>query len=179
MTEAIKLPEVSELYSKGTVRKDLVRELAKRGRKAAVYTMKPYDHSGLISIRRIYMECADEYEFAAKVFGTYANFEEYLKEPRFVKGPHQEDRYQNYQGLTEWRREKELKDKSSAKKLLWQSAKKGSVAAQKLLYEGDRQAGRPSREKVNKEANRRAEEERILSEGWERVRKLKLVEGNG
>lgn len=179
MSSTTCLVEQSNLYSKGSLRKDLIQEMSKRGRKRAIYTMKPYNHNGLISLPLVYMECSDEYEFAFKVFGSYANFEEYLKEPRFVKGPHENDRHQNYQGLTEWRREKELKDKSAAKSLLWQSAKKGSVAAQKLLYEGDKQAGRPSKEKVAKEATRRAEEEKILSEGWERVRKLKLVEGNG
>lgn len=173
------LVEYDELYSKGSLRKDLVLEISKRGRKRAVYTMRPYDYNDLISLPRVYLECADEYEFASKVFGSYANFEVYLQNPRFVKGPHEDDRHQSYQGLSDWRREKDLKDKSAAKKLLWSSAKRGSVAAQKLLFEGERQAGRPSKEKVAKEATRRAEEDRILSEGWERVRKLKLVEGNG
>lgn len=164
---------------KGNIRTGLIREVNQtyRRNKPPVYTMKPLDHDKYISLYKLYMECVDEYEFAATAFGSMDNFKVYQEMSDFMLGPHESSVHQ-YKGLREWRKEKELHDKAVAKKLLWESAKKGNVTAQKILYDGDKQAGRPSKAKVSEEARKQAEQDKILKEGLERIQKIRLVSTN-
>ena len=177
--ECIVSPELL-LNKRGDIRKNLFREFNnnyRRAHQAPVYTMKEHDYNGLISAYRVYMDSSDEYEAAMKLFGSWDAFQMYLDMEPFFLGPHQNSRYK-YKGVREWRKEKELRDKSEAKKLLWTSAKRGNVTAQKLIYDGDRTAGRPSKSKINEEARKQAEQDKMLQEGLDRIKKIRLISSN-
>lgn len=138
-----------------------------------IYTMRGQDRRGCISARRIYMEAADEYDAAMQLVGSWEHWQRLCKINKFMNG---QATGEVFEGLAAWREEKKLKDKSEARKLLMKSAKDGNVTAQKIIYDGKEPAGRPSKAKVQKEASRIAEEERIINEGWDR---LKLVKTDG
>jgi hypothetical protein len=134
-----------------------------------IYTMKSTDRRGCVSARRIYLEAADEYDAAMQLVGSWEHWQKLCNNKNFMSGS---DKGDKFDGLSAWREEKKIRDKSEARKLLRKSAEAGNVTAQKILYDGKEPAGRPSKAKVNQEATRIAEQERLLDEGWN---KLKLI----
>lgn len=168
---------VSALKDKlGRYRTNIFLEFNKRDweKYPPLYTMKGTDKRGCISARRIYLEAADEYDAAMQLVGSWEHWQKLTQNVLFMNG--KDSAGEKFEGLAAWREEKKLRDKSEARKLLVKNAKAGNVTAQKILYDGKEPAGRPSKAKVQKEASRIAEEERIINEGWDR---LKLVSSNG
>lgn len=157
--------------AKGRYRTNLFLEFNKNNweQYPPIYTMADTDRRGCTSARRVYLESVDEYEAAIKLVGSWQHWKRLCNIKLFVEGP-PEHRSEGWEGLKEWRKEKELRDKSQARELLWQAAKEGNVTAQRTLYDPKEPVGRPSKEKVNRAAREQAEEERILKEGLSRVR---------
>lgn len=155
--------------SMGRYRMNLFAEFNKRNwdKYPPVYTMYDVDKRGLISARRVYMESTDEYEAAIKLLGSWQHWQKLCNNESFMNGPNKPE---GWEGLLAWRKEKELRDKSRARELLWEAAEAGNVTAQRTLYDPKEPVGRPSKDKVNKAARAQAEQERILNEGLQRVR---------
>lgn len=162
---------------KGRFRTNLFLEFNKNNweQYPPIYTMADTDRRGCISARRVYLESIDEYEAAIKLVGSWQHWKKLCNIKLFVDGP-PEGRSGGWEGLKEWRKEKELRDKSRARDLLWKAAEEGNVSAQRTLYDPKEPVGRPSKDKVRKAANEQAEQERILNEGLKRVR-LAAVNG--
>jgi len=140
-----------------------------------IYTMKDTDQDGLLSAKRIYMESVDEYEAAIRLVGTWLHWQRLCQCTPFMKGPPEEVTLA-WTGLEDWRKEKELQNKSRVSKLLWNEAEKGNVSAQKILLDGEKpKAGRPSKDNVNKEAKRIAERDKMIKDDLQRIKGLTVV----
>jgi len=180
IVEACGLPISKMKDAMGRYRVNLFKEFnrSEKDKYPVVYTMSEQDKDGLVSARRIYMESLDEYEAAIRLVGSWVHWQRLLKCNAFMKGPHADSGYQ-WQGLEQWRQEKRDFERSKARDMLWESAKKGNVTAQRLLFEeankGDRGAGRPSNAEVKKEAREQAEHEEMFKKDLERVKGLKVV----
>ena len=112
-----------------------------------IFTLKPYDYNGCVSLKRIYLELAlpdNEYEFATTVFGDWEHWKKLCASKWF----------QAY--VSDWREELEIKIKSAAMKAMFDTARyegsKGTAAA-KWIAEGKwrSQRGRPSKDEVERE----------------------------
>lgn len=138
----------------------------------AIYTLKDIDltHKGKFypSLYKLYIKMSDvtEYDFANLYFESYQHWAE-LCEMDFFK-PY----------IHRWRKELELKVKSGAlKEIIEQSVSedpKKRLEAAKYLYEkvyvGDKHSkGRPSKKEIKAEAQRQAQELKIINEHWERL----------
>lgn len=113
-----------------------------------IFTLKPRDHRGKISLKRLYLELAlpdSEYDFAITVFGEWEHWKKLCESNNWFK-PY----------LKAWREELEIKTRSSAIRAMHQTAQfegsKGTAAA-KWIAEGKwkGQRGRPSKEEVARE----------------------------
>ena len=90
-----------------------------------------------------------------------------------MEGP--KDAY-SWTGLLTWREEKELQEKAKAYSLLKESAENGNVQAQKLIYEGDKKAGRPTKAQIKKAAEEALSHTSSIKEDLKRI-KLATVNG--
>lgn len=134
-----------------------------------IYTLKDQDHEGYPSLYRLYMECADptEFEFAITHLDGWSHWQ-MLSNANWFK-PH----------IERWRWELELKIKSQALRRIQEEAKEGksSYHANKFLVEGGYHdktdsktpVGRPSQERIKKEAERLNQMERDIIEDHERL----------
>ena len=163
--------------SRGHYRVNLFKEFNTENHKRypPVYTMKDVDYKGLISARRIYLESADEYEAAMRILGSWKHWKRLCNVKLFFRGP-PEETHLSWDGLEKWREEKALQDKMRVRKLLWESAENGNVTAQKILFDGEKpKAGRPSKDKINREARQLAERDEMIREDLKRIKGLALV----
>jgi len=95
-----------------------------------VYTLKVEPSHGLPSAYQMYMDSVDEYEAALKICGTMKAWRALCKSNWFMLGYTEH----GHEGLVQWRKDMEARDKSAAKKLLQQKAEEGNVAAMTKLY---------------------------------------------
>lgn len=115
-----------------------------------VFTLKPQDHKGYPSMKRLYLEYMDptEYSFAIEVLGSW---EHWLR----LTGC---DWFQEY--ITAWRDELDLKLRSEGVKRMRALANDGNKDAAKWLAEKGWNkrsgAGRPSKEEVERERKQQA-----------------------
>lgn len=134
-----------------------------------LYTLKPYDHKGLPSLKRLYLEAEDptEFDFACTYLEDYAHWERLCNTAYFR--PHVE----------QWRKELALKLKSRALKAIIKDAVDGKYDANKFLVAngwieknepGKAQRGRPSKSEVKEELARQAEIEKSLMDDMERLK---------
>lgn len=125
-----------------------------------IFTLKPVDHAGCISLKRLYLMYAmpeHEYEFAIRVFGLWEHWQKLCK-PAWFK-PY----------LNAWREELEIKVRTEAILAMNETAKleggKGTAAA-KWLAEGKWKGlrGRPTKEEIAGKLKQNAEIEENLAE---------------
>jgi len=95
-----------------------------------LYTLKVEPCNGLPSAYQIYMESVDEYEAAIKLVGNIKNWRLLCNSSWFVTGWKEH----GHEGLTQWRKDMEARDKSRAKAMLMEKAEGGNVAAMTKLY---------------------------------------------
>ena len=138
-----------------------------------LYTLKDHDHEGYPSLKRLYLETGDptEYKFANSYLDGWTHWELLIAAEWFQ--PH----------LNQWRKELELKIKSMA---LWQiqeeatnDLSKSKFTANKFLLEGgwkpkdqtggSNRRGRPSKQEIQDEAHRIAEERDLVDDAFKRV----------
>lgn len=134
-----------------------------------IYTMHEQERKGLPSAKKIYMEAESEYEAAMQLVGSWQHWKRLCRCTYFMKG------MANcmWDGLEDWREEKEIQDKAEAYKQLKKSAEKGNIQAQRLIYEGKKDSkGRPSKAEVQRQARIAAG---VKSEVDDDLKRLSLV----
>lgn len=104
------------------------------GSSDAVYTLKTEDvtRSGktYVSIYRIFMESADEYEAAMRIVGSMQHWRKLCALTWFMEGIAEH----SYEGLKQMREDMTARDKSLAKKQIMEAAQAGNVTAMKTIY---------------------------------------------
>lgn len=138
-----------------------------------IYTMRENEWRGLPSAYQIYRTCDTEYDAAMELVGSWLHWQKLLSSPIFMNGPRSGFAWT---GLNFWREEKDIRDRAEAYVLLKLNAEKGNVQAQKLLFEGDKKRGRPSKAEVVKAAKHMAAQTASIKEDLKRI---KLVAVNG
>lgn len=137
-----------------------------------LYTTETKDTNGLVSAHRVYMDSTSEYEVAIKLVGSWDHWQYMLQHSKKVRLM-----------IEDWREEKDLLDKTTAKELLWISAQKGSVTAQKALYEYRKQEIKVEKLTKRQQAQKASEEEEdqreteLLRERLKRVTRPSIVNG--
>jgi len=135
---------------------------------APVFTLKPEDHEGLPSLKRLYLEHGDptEYVFAMKVLGSFQHWEALCSASWFK--PH----------IEEWRNELDLRVQSEAVAVAMRVMESGDSDAQKLAaarfltdkgWKPKQGRGRPSKKEVAATAREMAESASWLNEDFNRV----------
>lgn len=136
--------------------RSLFYEMVLADKDGCVYTLKPEDHEGFPSLKRLYMEAMDptEYTFANEYMAGWEHWIKLLECDWFTPF------------ITQWRTELELKIKANAFKSIIDEAKdtgsRNRFLATKYLLESYKKAtqtedekpgkGRPSKEQINSEA---------------------------
>lgn len=128
-----------------------------------VYTLKDHDHKGYLSMYKVYIGSATEYEAAQKLLGSWRHWKKLCK-ANFFK---------SY--LEEWREERGLLEESMARTALLESLSDGNISAAKtILDDGKRKgAGRPTSEQVTGELKRAVEDQQGLENIVERMKSVK------
>ena len=108
----------------------IFKEMASSEEYEPIYTLKLYDYQGLPSAYRIYMESVDEYAAAIKLVENMRNWRKLCACDWFMNGVPEI----GHEGLVQWRKDMELRDKSLAKQQLKVRAEEGNVAAMTKLY---------------------------------------------
>ena len=105
-----------------TYTKALFLELADRDKEHVILTLRPFDHLGFPSLRRLYLEkCVDdptEYNFAVDVFGDFKYWRDILRSPDVASA------------VEEWRETCAVERKSIAFRSLISEVRKGGRGAQ-------------------------------------------------
>lgn len=137
-------------------------------RSRALYTLKTEDHKvrGKLypSIRRLYMEMGDESEFlfAETYFGGWPHWKKLCSSPWFLDH------------LTELREELAARNAAIQLSEIKKSASSGNFAASKYLLEQgwipkDKKVGRPTKEKIQREAEKLSADHYDISEDLDRI----------
>jgi len=90
---------------------------------APIYNLKERDEHNTISMKRIYVACASEYEAAMTLLGSWLHWKKLCKTAWFKS-------YRNA-----WEEERTLREQALAKRALITKAEEGNVNAAKLLYQ--------------------------------------------
>jgi hypothetical protein len=126
------------------------------------YTLKEYDHIGNLSMHKIYITCATEYEAAITLLGNWSHWKK-LCGCNWFK-PYKEA----------WDEERRLKEETIAKKILIEEAEAGSVPAAKTLYEGPKATkGRPSKQEKAKAVQKEVEVEEFITKALNNIVPIK------
>lgn len=141
--------------------------------KLCIYTLKDQDHNGLPSLYRLYMACEDptEWDFANLYLDGWDHWEK-LCECSWFK-PY----------IERWRKEKAIKDRSSALKKVrkvasteehrsYYEANKYLLEAKWETKEAKSQRGRPTKAEIKKAAVEEALGQQMVSEDLERLKTL-------
>lgn len=137
-----------------------------------IYTLRPYDFEGLLSLKRLYLEEMDstEYIFANKYMYDYKHW-------RKVKRNKHIQKY-----IKDWEEELEVKIRAEAvmqlQKMSKDSGNLGLQAAKFVAQKGWDKAGkgRPSKEEVTAEVRKSARIQQETTEDWNRIRPRKSDE---
>lgn len=151
--------------------KALFLEMSYHNKTSAIFTLKDEDYKGYKSLYCLYMEEGDitEYNFAMKVFGSWAHWKKLLDCGWFT--PY----------IERWREELELKMKASALANIMDDAKdtlsKTKVSSNKYLLEkgwepkdAKSKVGRPSKDAIKKEAKKLHQQQSDLEDDFNRLR---------
>lgn len=96
-----------------------------------IFTLKEYDWEGCQSIYLLYMAYETEYEAAQAILGSWHHWQALCKTTWFSEAK------------AEWDEERDIREKSLAKKTLLAQAEEGNVTAAKSLLSGEKPRGRP------------------------------------
>jgi len=102
----------------------------RRERLTPLYTLKVEDSFGLPSAYKIYMDSVDEHDAAIRLLGNMKAWRALCRSTWFMTGYTEH----GHEGLHQWRKDTEARDKSLAKKQLLEKAENGNVAAMTKLY---------------------------------------------
>lgn len=145
---------------------------------APIYTLRNRDYNNLPSAYLIYMASVDEFDAAMKIVGSMSHWRKLISTKWFMDGG------QGFEGLTVWREDMALRDRSIAKRELIKSAGKGDTSSARKLFdlaapEGDKKSvGRPSTKaskKAEEEAAQQSEEEALIA----KLHSKKFGDGHG
>jgi hypothetical protein len=122
------------------------------GADEASYTLKNEDvikgGSHYVSMYQVYMNSVDEYEAALKLVGSMQHWRKLCNLEWFREGIPQF----SFDGIEQWRKDMEARDRMLAKRLLIESAENGNVTAQKTLYgDSPKKAGRKKKPEQKEE----------------------------
>ena len=144
--------------------KQLFYETADVEREFVLYTLKDQDHEGHPSLRRLYMEIADETEFkvADTLFAGWPHWKKLLQCQWFLEY------------LNEWREELRVKQASSSLSALLQKAAQGDSKVNQYLLdrklrEEKAGVGRPTRAKIKQEAALMIQDKEDIKEDLKRL----------
>lgn len=106
------------------------------GNEDAPYTLK-MDHQErngkqYISLCRVFLESADEYEAAMRLVGNWKHWQKLCENKWFSDGF---DQF-NFEGMNSLRETMKMRDRSLAKTKLIEAVQQGSVTAAKILLDG-------------------------------------------
>lgn len=156
----------------GRFRTNIFHEFGSDGE--PLYTMRELPYRELPSAYLIYMYSDSEYEAAMKLVGSWNHWQRLCEIKPFMEGPRANKHFANtwsWTGLTDWRIEKETREKSLAYNQLKTSAEEGNVQAQKLLFEGTGgKRGRPSAEEVKKAIEHQATLTQSIKDDLQRIK---------
>ena len=108
----------------------IFKEMATSDDYEPTYTLKLEDYKGLPSAYKIYMSSVDEYDAAIKLVGNMRNWRKLCDCAWFMQGVPEV----GHEGLEQWRKDMEMRDKSRSKAQLQDKALEGNVAAMTKLY---------------------------------------------
>lgn len=143
------------------------------------YTMaekhKELNGKKYLSMYQLYMESADEYEFAMNVLGSTTHWERLLQAGWFYDG------YRNHKGIEKWREDMRARDESLAKKVLLTAAKSGDINAAKKLFDtskpkSETKRGRFVKQEAIKEAAKKSEDKEFLDSAVKRLNVVNIQE---
>lgn len=129
---------------------------------------------GCPQLYKLFMESADEYDFAVKAFGSKGHLDKLKNVKWFMEG------WQGsvtFRGYAAWLEDMKERDASIGKKVLIEKAQDGDVNAAKKLIDMHKQTaskGRPKKEDIIKEAAKKAEEKTDIEEDLKRLNVIKL-----
>ena len=141
----------------------LFYERAFTDREFVLYTLKPEDHEGYPSLRRLYLEENDptEYKIATKYFGGWPHWKKLLEATWFLEA------------LQEYREELQTRIQSESIEKIRKKAQEGDYKANQYLAEAGYlkkdKVGRPTREKIQHEANILVAKKSEISDDFERI----------
>lgn len=168
------------LEANGQFRTDslFVERIAKRHREAGhspVYCLSERkEHKDCQKLYQIFIDSADEYDFAIKAFGSKGHLDKLKTIKWFMDG------WQGcatFRGYSAWLDDMQDRDASIGKKILIEKAQDGDVTAAKKLIDLHKQTaskGRPKKEDIAREAAKRAEEDDIVEDSLKRLNVIKL-----
>ncbi len=121
------------------------------GNEDAPYTLK-MDHQErngkqYISLCRVFLESADEYEAAMRLVGNWKHWQKLCENKWFSDGF---DQF-NFEGVNSLRETMKMRDRSLAKTKLIEAVQQGSVTAAKILLDGSSTVVKKTQRKSPKE----------------------------
>lgn len=168
------------LESNGQYRTDslFVERIAKRHRNAGhspVYCLSErQDHKDCPRLYKVFIDSADEYDFAMKAFGSKGHLDRLKNVKWFMEGWQGCMTFRGYQA---WLDDMEERDASIGKKVLIEKAQDGDVTAAKKLIDMHKRTaskGRPKKEDITREAKKAAEEKTDIEDDLKRLNVIKL-----
>lgn len=120
----------------------------KREEYPPVFTLKMEEYKGLPSAYEVYMSSVDEYDAAIKITGSMKNWRLLCSAAWFMEGAPEI----GHEGLVQWRKDMQERDRSIAKRQLAEAAAAGNVTAMKTLYTSKTIKGKtPTKSQVKRE----------------------------
>jgi len=168
------------LEENGQYRTDslFVERIAKRhknrGLKAVYCLNERQAVKGCEQLYKIFMESADEYDFAIKAFGSKGHLDRLKNVKWFTEGWQGSVTFRGYDA---WLEDMKERDASIGKKVLLEKAQDGDVTAAKKLLDMHKQTsskGRPKKEDITREAKKVAEEKTDIEDDLKRLNVIKI-----
>jgi len=126
------------------------------------------------SLYSVFIESADEYDFAMKAFGSKAHLDKLKTIKWFMHGW---PGCKTFRGYAAWLEDMSERDASIGKMVLLEKAREGDVNAAKKLLDMNKQSGtrgRPKKEDIIREAAKQADERQDIEEDLKRLNVIKL-----
>lgn len=168
------------LESNGQFRTDslFVERIAKRHKNAGtqpVYCLSErQEKQDCPKLYDIFINSADEYDFAIKAFGSKGQLDKLKQVKWFTEGW---QGCMTFRGYDAWLDDMRERDLSTAKKVLLDRAADGDVSAAKKLVDMNKPThvrGRPKKEDITREAARQAEEKTDIADDAKRLNIVKF-----
>lgn len=119
------------------------------------------------SLYKLFMECADAYEFCTKYLGGPAHLKSLKKSKWFYDG------HRAHRGWDAWEEDMKLRDNSLAKRALILATKEGKTQAASKLYDNTKEVeskrGRFVKDEAIKQAAKKVEDDDFLKDAASRL----------